>query len=236
MTFKPAQQRVTLIDNLMTSLKSIGLAKFDAFYVFAAHNAQAASLNWKAPATTVTPTNTPTFTINRGYVGTATAYLDSNFNPSTAGGAYAQNDCHMGIWVRTNAQRDNGAIGNTAAQINPRTQTTPAADRLAYRAQSTVFDGTSDAISTSIGHSCFNRSASGNYDSYKNGTALGNVTRTSSALSNANFYICGRNNAGTLSANTGQEISIAHWGSNLTSGQMSTLYTALNTYITAVGA
>ncbi len=86
MTVTPSTARKQLIDALIATLVGAGIwAKLDALYLLAAHDAQAARLNWIADRYNLTAVNSPTFTTDRGYAGTGAAmYLDTGFNPATA--------------------------------------------------------------------------------------------------------------------------------------------------------
>jgi hypothetical protein len=75
---QPDATRKGVINTLIGSMKSASIwTKFDFLYVLAAHDSQTAGLNWINPGTsTLTPTNSPTFTADRGYQGNGSnAYL-----------------------------------------------------------------------------------------------------------------------------------------------------------------
>src|SRR5262245_39221350 len=77
MTVQPNAARQTLINDLIYALKQSGAwAKMDFLYVLAAHDNQAARLNWKTAANLATVNGTCTFTVDRGYNGDgSTGYL-----------------------------------------------------------------------------------------------------------------------------------------------------------------
>lgn len=91
MTTPPDARRKGLINTLIAGLKHAGVwSRLDAFYMLAAHTAQAACLNWVADAYNLTPVNNPAFEVDRGYTGNGlNAYLDTGFNPVTSGGKFA---------------------------------------------------------------------------------------------------------------------------------------------------
>ena len=104
MTTPPDTARKTLIDNAVKQLKSSGLwTKFDTLYLMAAADAQAGTVNWKAPTLyNLTPVNAPVFTVDRGFTGGATQYLDASFNPATAPTPkFVQNDASVFGWNLT---------------------------------------------------------------------------------------------------------------------------------------
>src|SRR5690606_7666747 len=103
-TTPPTTARKNLINDLFAALMEAGVySKLDAFYIFAQYDEQAALQNWVADQYNSNPVNSPTFTVDRDYVGNGTSsYLDSQFNPSTAvSPKFVQNSAYFGIWSRT---------------------------------------------------------------------------------------------------------------------------------------
>src|SRR5690606_39788847 len=88
----------------------------DGLYVLAAHDAQAARINWKDPANVATTINAPTFTADRGYQGDgSSSSLDTNFNPVSASQNYQQDACHLGVWPLTDRRGSNDLdLGSSA--------------------------------------------------------------------------------------------------------------------------
>jgi hypothetical protein len=84
----------------------------------------------------------------------------------------------------------------------------------------------------SAGHWVINRSGASALELYRNASSIATGTTASIALVNENLYIC--KGAGDVSQ--GDRIAAAHVGASLTSGNMTDLYDALETYMTAVGA
>jgi hypothetical protein len=123
MSSQPDATRTTAINTLIAALKTAGIwAKLDVLYILAAHDAQAARLNWKTPASfTATAVNTPTFTTDRGYNGNgSTSYLTTGFTPSTHATQMTQNSASVFAWNRTARAGATGAAcgcddGNTSA-------------------------------------------------------------------------------------------------------------------------
>ena len=85
-----------LQNRLMMGLKSSGAwAKLDLLYVFATNAiyATAALIEWKSGVPMVSLVNNPTFTANQGFTGNGLdAYIDTNFDPTTSGVNYTQNN------------------------------------------------------------------------------------------------------------------------------------------------
>jgi hypothetical protein len=231
MTVQPDAARKTLIDNLIVSLKSAGVwAKLDFLYVLAAHDAQAARLNWLTAANLATVNGTTTFTTDRGYKGDgSTGWLDTGYlwNGLTK---YIQNDACLGIWVTSNVIEAAGPlIGMTTtnrAQIVPRSTSTTCNVRI------NTGTGSNQTTSTARGHTLGNRSGSASYDIYKDASLLGSPANVS-ALLVAEAVAFLRHQTNFSSLNT---LSAAHAGSNLTATEITNLSNALSTFMTAIGA
>lgn len=76
----------------------------DIFYWFPMQSAAGAVINAISTSFTITPINSPTFTIDRGFTGDGgTNYLDTNFNPTTATTPkYTITSAMIGAYVLTN--------------------------------------------------------------------------------------------------------------------------------------
>lgn len=240
MTVRPDFARQTLIKTLVDSLKSAGVwAKLDALYLLAAHDAQAARLNAKAPGSfALTATGSPTFTTDRGYTGTGTGvtpggYLTSGFNPATAGGHFAPNDAHLAVWVRnassSTANSAMSEIGNGLAYISTKNAT---AGQIITRLNDNVSIGIAAGTPNSVEFFCISRAAAGTYDRYHNGTSLGALAQASTSVFSDAIYLLRR---GTSSYSDAQ-ISAASFGGALTATQEGDYHTALRAYLVAVGA
>lgn len=94
MTTQPSVARATLIDQTIRGLIDAGLwDTFDALYFPAAHDAQAARLNWVADAYNLTEVGSPTFSADLGYSGS----LSTGFSLSAAA-KYALGDAAVSGW------------------------------------------------------------------------------------------------------------------------------------------
>ncbi|TSD85632.1 hypothetical protein FFK22_026675 [Mycobacterium sp. KBS0706] len=240
MTARPTYARQTLIKDLVESLKSAGVwAKLDALYLLAAHDAQAARLNAKAPATfALTAVSSPTFTTDRGYTGTGSGvtpggYLSTGFNPLTAGGHYGLNDAHLAVWVRTaSSSTTNGAmseIGNGQAFISSKNAT---AGQIVTRLNDNVSTGVAAGTPNSTEFFCLSRAGSGAYSRYHNATSLGDLSQASTSIFNDLLYLLRR---GTTTYSDAQ-VSAASIGGALTPAEETALYNAKHAYLVAVGA
>ena len=238
--------RQTSVDTLITSLKSGGVwTSLDRLFLFAAENSQSA-LRDICAAAAATVAGGPTFTADRGYTGTdnsSTVYIDSGFNPSTGTPNYTQNSAHISVWSNTNATSAAGGVSIGAQVSGASGQDTEIFPKFSdgkayYRINDTslgVSGGVANADST--GYYVANRSGAATQQGYRNAVDQGIVAVSSAAIPNGNFiilgwivYPAGTHKTGDAHQNCGVTI-----GGSLTSGQVTSLYNALRTYMTAVG-
>lgn len=236
-TTPPTDARKTLINNLIVSLKAAGVwAKLDALYVMAAADSQAARRNWVADQYNLTAANSPTFTTDRGYAGNgSSSYLATNFNPSSASSPkYAQNDASMFSWSRTNNQSsaycDIGAnSGAIIASIRPRV----AGSALSAATNCAAADINVPIVGTSIGLSEWTRRSAVATEVYRDGISLVAENKNSNGTPNSNISLLANAGSSQFSIN---QVAGGGFGSQLDGSQSAALYTALNTYLQAVGA
>lgn len=232
--------RKGLIDTCIRALITAGVwSKLDVLQMYASHASAAAPLNWKAPGVSRTAVlvGAVTFTADRGYTTNGTNnYVDTNFNPG-GGDVYAQNSAHFGIWTRTTTQFGSTPCGfvsaNGGTSVNPR----GTSDFVVARINTTngTIQTTASGVTNASGHTFVNRSGALATDTqvYKNGSALSLSSQVgaSQAPLNGGFRVGNSN----LAYGAG-EWSIHHSGSSLTAQNATDLYTALATYMTAIGA
>jgi hypothetical protein len=235
----------TMYINLINGLVADSVwAKLDALYFFATDTTTNALFNLKsATLYNASAHGSLTFTANQGYAGvdgSGTAYLDSAFNPSTAGGNFQQNAAHVSAWSNTNAQSGaggGGAIGiastssSNVTEIYPRYPTNTAYFR--------INDGTGStgaANSSSIGFFVATRSGISTQNGYINAVDQGITSVASGALVNATIAMLGFNfNPAGHNSGSGLQYSAASIGGSLTPTDVTNLYARLGTARTAVG-
>lgn len=236
MASAPNDDRKELIDTLVGALKTAGSwTKLDALYVTAAHDSQAAKLNWIADQYNITDpgTTNPTFTADRGFTGDGTTdYLSTNFDPTTAPSPkYTLNSSCMGVWCGTDstnaAHNDIGAINN---RINARSAATTPRTR--------ANDGTNGApalnLTTAIGFTFWSRTASGSYLASKNGETAVSVVVASTSIS---VGVMGLLGSGVPAISfSPRRLQAALFGSGLSDAERIATYNALAAYMTGVGA
>lgn len=229
MTSKPNAPRRALINNTYRLLKEGGVfSRLDSLYVLAAHDAQSARLNWVSNQFNLTLSGSPTFISDRGYQGDGlVTYLASGFNPTTSGGKFSQNDASMSVWSRSDVAENGRDIGNSNSTIASRIGT----GGLGTRGNVAATQVSSISPDSAIGFSGWSRSSAANYQPYKNGAALTPITIASAALVNEDFRIL----SGVASLSS-KQIAVGSWGQSLTNAQMSAFYSAMQSYLQAVGA
>lgn len=226
----PTAARITLINNLIVSLKSAGIwTDLDVFYVLAAHDAQAARLNWKGAPYSLTEVNSPTFTTDRGYTGNGTSsYLSTGWRASD-GVKFTLNEAGMWVWSRSNIAESIAACGVVASNgltIFPRSAT----DNMAAALNDNVTTNRTNANGAGLFGASRTSAATKKY--WRNGAQVGaDVTAASVSLNGSQVRVCGA----SASSYSTREIAAFAAGASLT-GKEADFYNALNTYMIAVGA
>jgi hypothetical protein len=232
MTTQPDNSRKALIDALVGSLKTAGVwSQLDLLYVLAAHDAQAARLNWKSPAAFAALTvNSPVFQADRGYTGDgASSRLRTQFTPSTNGVNFIQDSASVWVWSRTNAQ-SNAAIGANGGTNRTDIILRNASDQRFGRVNSNTA-AAATSITESSGFFGLTRRDASNILTFRNGSLIDTDAAASTAINNAEQWICGANSTGFST----QQVAVAAWGGAMTDLEAS-FYSAVNTYMQAAGA
>lgn len=234
MSSQPDATRQTVIDTAIAGLKSDGVwAEMGLLYVMAAHDSQAARLNWINPGTsTLTANNSPTFTTDRGYTGGGTANLATAV-ATNAIPSFLQDDNGFGFWCLTAAQQSVPLGGTTLFSVNPRN----ASNFVVARNANSTAQTTTATVGTAAGLTSIVRTVSTGFDVYKDAALLQARTSTSNALDAQVWFLLAQNTgAGSAGNNSSAQISVFWAGGALTALQIAALHSRLNTYLTAVGA
>jgi hypothetical protein len=232
MTAAPGEARSGLIDALVGALKDAGVwAKLDLLYVLAAHDAQAARLNWVSASYALAAVNSPGFLADRGYAGDgSTSYLDSGFQPGvTAGSLAARNDVHLGAWSLGNVDPSGADAGSRNLYILPRSS-----GMLTSRCNDTA-TGTV-TVANALGHSLLSRTGPAGYARYRDGASLGDATAASSAPDPTNLLVGAKSSSTVPNNYTSRRIAAVSCGSGLSAGEVAALRAALAVYLAALGA
>lgn len=232
MTVRPSDGRIIQINQCITTLINSGVwDECDIIYMLAAHDAQAARLNWKTPASnTLAIVNSPVFTANKGFTGDGVSAL---LTASYTNTLLLQNDAHIAAFGLTNS-----SLGVNDFSL---TNVTPA-QRAAVRTRSGTVGGAVVSSSTSIGAVtstdgiprmlAANRTVSTNFDVYSNGAFSNNIVNTSAATVITAAHFLGNG----VSAFSNRQMAFGSAGGALTALQHASLYSAVSVYLQAVGA
>jgi len=180
----------------------------------------------------------PTFTVDGGYAFNGTTqYINTNFVASTHCRAATLTNARVAVYERTNVSASTYAVGGQSSSsrslaIRPRV----AGDAFggAQSQQGTWTLGAAD----SRGYTSVSRAAS-TTAMYKNGVALTNTvapTLSTGSLPGAALYIGALNSSGALTSPRAATEGAVEVGAAFTAAQELAAYTALQTYMTAIGA
>lgn len=224
--------RLIAIDHLINNLNGYGiLSLLDGLWVFNAPLEADALINWVDPGTyDATYSGSPSFTVDQGIATDgSTNYIDLNFNPSTAGGNYAQNDASFGMWCLTanSGAGAGGALsGGNGVFINPWSGSFMSG-RINH---SSSANNMSDAgVGDAVGLSAIDRDASNSSTLYRDGGVIDTSSYASESLVNANIIL-----GGTSGAGRAQEFAMAWIGGGLTAKQHAAMRLIFATYFIGI--
>ena len=236
---QPTTARKYLIDKLIKDLKAAGVwNKLDAFYVMAAHTAQAAQRNWKSSSNNLSPVSSPTFVADQGYTGNGTtSYLTTGLELSTATN-YLLNSGHLAVWSRTNSQEASSlSIGaRTTSTTNQATMLLRNGSDLGHARMNQNVNPTGGAVADSRGFFVGSRQASNSNILYRNGVQVNATTDVSTAKPAFAAYIGAINTGGTAGAFSARQHSVASIGAGLSAAETLAFYNAVNAYMVQIGA
>jgi len=233
-----SQPRGRLISDTICELKAANVwAALDFLPVLAAENAASALVDWKARKT-MTATNSPAFTADRGYEFNGTTnYINTAFLPGTDATAATGTSQMIGVYERTNVGVNGQAMGaltstSRVTLINPRREFNAPTALI----NSSVTIGTSTTDSRGLGVA---QSDNATVAFYKNGAANGTATPVTpgSVLVNEALFIGGHNTGGALQAPRACSVGYALFGGNAwTATQHQTFYDIMQRYMVRLGA
>jgi hypothetical protein len=248
MTTQPSNGRKVLIDNLITDLMDAGVwDKLGVFYVHAAHHEQAGRLNWKNPAFgLLTRVNSMAFAVDGGFTGNgqinalASSLRGPDFNTVPV---MTQNSGHTSVYATSEGDGQGGGIFD-ARNVDE----FPAGDesgKIAAKSVLVVSNGfgqingsgvmPASASPAVVGQYLANRSGAAAAQFYRDGVESDTDTTASTALVSSDFSI-GASWIGFTWCSREPRVGVSSIGGSLTAAEVSAYYTALNTYLVAVGA
>jgi hypothetical protein len=248
MAVQPDATRKGLINTVIVDLIAASIwTKLDWLSVMAAGTSQQALLNWKDPTQTMTVVGAVDFTTDRGFDLTARSVNDYLLLPellTAAGNVYAQNDAHYSTYINEFAFQGFGGVAAIAGNYNTGLGQLDGTNSFWASINTTTITLTTgvDATATNYkGMWTVVRTASNAQQLYKSGTAVNganswtNAAASTAVPATAPRLIFGDNVTWAPPSNT-TRIATRTSGSQLTSGEASTLATTLTTFLTAIGA
>ncbi|NMC98227.1 MAG: hypothetical protein GYA62_00700 [Bacteroidales bacterium] len=230
----------TFVKSLKTGLAITNLSEyFDTLYILAGETEESALKNLAKNAHHCTAQNSPAFVQYEGYTGANTKYLDTNYNPSSQGVRFTQNNASYGVYSRTNGDTLNTPIGHydatkyafmrlrssNASYGHLNTNGTPYNNPPCTDSRG-MFINTRDGAAISNAYFYINKT---------NNTTRINTGNTVGLVNN-NIYILCRNGNGTAEAfDTSHQISFAFTGKYLTTDERDILVDSFEAYMDANG-
>lgn len=250
----PGSARATLVDTLVKALKADGTwTKLDALYLAAQQDSYSARVNLinSSPANNAPVSGVPSdayggpngvlttgglsgavvapaFTVDRGFTGTGSTNdaLWANYNASLSSN-FTQNSASIFAW---NLTARAGAALSLLGTPNARIQPLDASNNINIRVNSagnSVIANPGNSSGFYVG----NRTGASAVRILRNGTLVATDTAASQAVTTALFRVLSNTSQGSS-----DQIGPFGWGGALTSGQETTLYSALLAYMQGVGA
>lgn len=242
-----SSEQQTLINTFILALKSgLGITNlsnfFDIAYIIGGETKESSYRNLVKRAHDITATVEPTWTALEGSQGNgSTQSLNTNYNPSTQGVNFTQNDGAIGVYSRTDGSTWSIEIGNNNAGVTVINQIyCRGADGKAYfdiNVDDTSY--VSDAVATGAGMFMATRNGSAitNLTGYFNKTSL--ITRTgvdvTGSIPNCNIYLLGCNNNGVLAAASARQLSFAFASKHVSTTHRDIIVDAFEAYMDANG-
>lgn len=229
MMVPPTAARRNRINKLINALKATGVWQATSiFHMLAAHDAQAARLNWKDATFTLAEVNAPAFLADRHYQGDGvSSYLDPGVALNTVPNLSAVS-ANAAIWVRNNITTGASAIGTVGTanlRMSPRNSNV-AQVRIT---STTDFQQVLPAL-TSVGMLTANRLDSEEH-LYKDGALFGARSGAGGGVnSSAIRYLHSQYGYST------HQLAFASLGGSLTAEQVAARYNAVQSFLQGIGA
>jgi hypothetical protein len=227
----PSATTLSAINTLFTALKAdTTYSAFDELYLLGGQDEQATRINLINPTQVLSINGSPVFTANSGWQGDGVAAWLQSPMLMSEGMKFQQDNAHFGVWSLTDIANVNYYDCGTSAANNGRRVNS---SDIALRATGNINSASvhTGVVTSSLGHLVLTRSGATATVMYKNGVSIGADTDVSTVATDGFFTVL--KNRETYSA---RRLMAAHRGRNLTAGEVTTLYNALNAYKTAIGA
>lgn len=228
MSIRPGRDEIIMLDRIIKRLIDCGAwGLLDCVYFLATGTDADSRINAKNPGTyNLTKVNSPIFASSSGWRSNSAGYLDSGFNPSTAGGRYTQNIACIGISVSIDVVSA-GAIGyGSSALIIPHNGSN-------FQARINNA-GSGNVAYSGIGLHAASRNGVTTLTQWRRGDKVMDTLVNSAAMSNANMCILTGNNGSSLSA-ASLVVNFAFWGAALNGVQQLEMQRAYAEYAAFYG-
>lgn len=233
MTTQPSAAEKAAYNACIVALKDAGIwAKGDVLQVYAVHDSQAATLNWLSTSYTATLVNAPSWTAYRGYTTNGTNnYVVTGLDPSAAPQS-TLNSMSMALWV--NKARARPIIWNT---VSPAQSLLYASGDTSLFCSLNVVNSGADTLTVfeNIHMLAVSRTGAAASKGYSETNTSATFTRASTAISAATIRLGARNNGGAADSYNVAEYGAFWHGSSLSDGEVTSLRSALNTLMYALG-
>lgn len=224
------------VNTLINTLKTAGVfQRLDRLWLFGAENATQALVDLIG-ANAATAVNAPTFTPGKGFQGNGTSsYINTGYNPATAGGKFIVNDACHGVWI--DAYNTGGHVLANENGIYSRLAINSSGQR-----EVEVQASASAAVYTpgsTVGFTHGQRTGASAAANFGQGGVVDQIPNNAGAgfLSNRIYFALANNYPGpTTPINFANSRLSAVWmGGSMTQAQLTAFATALATFFTTAG-
>jgi len=232
------------VNQLVLDLKSNSLwSKMYVIYPFVGGTSTTTKYNLVDPTTyTITWNGGITFSTTGVQSNGTSGYGNTGWNPKTFNSLTAITaSLSLSVYSTSISSNDGEEYGVANGQ--------PAIQMLARRSSgNALFDNYNStngrvqgSVATSAGLFTSSRTAQNELKGYRNATQVGSTLTTNQNTAdittslNYNLYVLAQNNAGTTASYSTRNLAFMHIGAGLTSSEVSTFYTIIQTFQTTLG-
>jgi peptidoglycan/xylan/chitin deacetylase (PgdA/CDA1 family) len=226
----PTATRKVLINDCITDLKAVGLwQKLDALWVTHSHAVGSAKLNWINTSHNLTQGGAGAllFKTDTGFVSDGTAYLRTNYNPTSNGVKYYQDSASFGVKI-SGTIGTNCPFGYYKASNPSSVISIISSANYNYLNQSTSLN-----VAPVLGYDCISRLNGSQINIHRN-YITSTLSAASTGVTNGELYLLAYNNGGSsVSAKATAIIEMAWIGHGFTQLQFIMFQSIMNKYFNA---
>lgn len=221
MAVAPSNSRKAAIDSFFTAAKARSYwSKMEWLSFVASHDAQAARINAIHPAQVASLVGSPVFTVDKGYTGDDSNYLDTGRILSTNGGTFTLNSSHVGAWNMTSSAAS-GLVSDREFTNGNAELFTNSSSSMFLKANSAQFSFLVDHIV--LGHMGWSRTASNAISIFRSRSPFTTSTQVSTSVSALAMRF----------GKSRRSCGVMHYGAGLTDTEWSNLHDDLAAYLNA---